>query len=113
MLSGKFRLRKKEEVDLVFHKGKSVSLPEFTFKFLPNAFGTTRIAVLVGKKLSNKASARNRIRRRLREVARLNLEQLPQGLDLLIIARSLKLREIDFAELTGKFLKLASKLPHR
>ncbi len=112
MLSKEFRLRKKEDVDQVYRKGKSVSVSELAFRFLPNDLESTRIAVLVGKKLSNKANQRNRVRRRLREVARLNLSKIPAGFDLLIIARDLKLREINFGDLTKLFLSVASRLPN-
>lgn len=112
MLKKQFRLRRKEEVQAVFKRGKFVSTPELVFRFLPNNLEFTRIAVLVGVKVSNKAVHRNCIRRRLREIARLHFEKFPRGFDLLIIARDSKLREIEFAELTQKFLKLLSQLPN-
>lgn len=110
MLSSQFRLRKKTEIDAVFRRGVTVTNPEFAFRFLPNALGHSRVAVLVGKKLAKRAVDRNRIRRRLREIARNNLNQIPSGLDLLVIARDFGLREMDFAELTKKFLTLATKI---
>jgi len=113
MLSSKFRLRRKEEVNLVFKTGRSISAPEFAFRFLPNSLSGTRIAVLVGVKLSKKAVDRNRIRRRLREIARLNFTKIPPGFDLLIVARNSKLLEIDFVDLTAKFLSLVAKIPNR
>lgn len=113
MFSKDFRIRKKEEVNAVFKQGKSVSCPELAFRFLPNGLPHTRVTVLAGTKLSKKAVHRNRIRRRLREIARLNYDKLPQGIDLLIVARSLKLREMEFVQLTNLFLSLAEKLPNR
>ncbi|MFH0834255.1 MAG: ribonuclease P protein component [Patescibacteria group bacterium] len=110
MLAAEFRLRKKSEVDQVFRQGKVVAIPAIALRFLPNTFDYSRVAVLVGKKLAKKAVARNRIRRRLREIVRLNFTRIPVGLDLLIIARETKLREIDFTELTAKFLELIAKL---
>ncbi|MFH0776723.1 MAG: ribonuclease P protein component [Patescibacteria group bacterium] len=110
MLASQFRLRKKAEIDLVFRRGRSIGLSEFAFRFLPNSLPNSRVAVLVGTKLSKKAVGRNRIRRRLREVVRLNFAQIPVGLDLLVIARDLKLREIQFSELTAKFLALLAKI---
>ncbi|MFH1546608.1 MAG: ribonuclease P protein component [Patescibacteria group bacterium] len=112
MLKKEFRLRQKEEVEAVFKRGKFVSIPELIFRFLPNNLGFTRITILVGVKLSNKAVHRNRIRRRLRELARLNLEKFPKGFDLLIVARDSKLREMEFERLTQKFLSLVARLPN-
>ncbi len=112
MLASKFRLRKKEEVNSLFRRGESVSLSEFALRFRTNSLGLTRVAVLVGVKLSKKAVVRNKIKRRLREVARLHFDQIPVGLDLLIIAREIKLREMEFGELNKKFLDLIAKLPN-
>jgi len=110
MLSQDFRLRKKQEVATVFKRGKSFSSPEITLRFLPNSLPNSRIAVLVGVKLDKRAVVRNRIKRRLREVARLNFSSIPSGLDLLIIARAIKLREIPLPELNNKFLQLVRNL---
>ena len=112
MLAKGFRLRKKEEVNLVFRTGKSVSLPEFALRFLPNDLSHSRVAVLAGVKLSKKAPVRNRIKRRLRELTRLYFGQLPVGLDLLVIARRVELSDMDFGELTKKFLALVAKIPN-
>ena len=113
MLKKEFRLRRKEEVQTVFKCGKFVSIPELIFRFLPNNLEFTRIAVLVGVKISKKAVDRNRIRRRLRELTRLHFEKFPRGFDLLVIARDSKLREIEFEKLTQKFLSLVARLPNQ
>lgn len=110
MLSSKFRLCKKAEVDAVFRRGTTIAISEFAFRFLPNTLDHSRVAVLVGKKLAKRAVDRNRIRRRLREIVRTNFDRIPPRLDLLVIARELKLREINFAEVTQKFLTLAAKI---
>jgi ribonuclease P protein component len=109
MLTKESRLRRKEEVDAVFRRGTVVSADDFILKFLPNGLPHSRVAVLVGKKVSNKANQRNRIRRRLREVVRLNFEKIPTGYDILIIVRSLKLRETAFPEITKKFLTILTR----
>ena len=110
MLSRKFRLRQKDDVNRVFKEGRSAASRELALKFLPNKEGKTRVVILVGKKLHKSAVARNRIRRRLREVARLNYEKLPQGIDLLVVARTVKLREMEFGELTQKYLQLVKRI---
>ncbi len=109
MLSKEFRLRKKADIDVVYKKGQTLANAKLAFRFSPNSLSTSRVAVLVGKKLEKSAVGRNRIRRRLREVIRLNFLQIPAGFDLLVIARDPKLREIDFVELNSEFLNLLSK----
>ena len=66
-----------------------------------------RVGITVSKKLG-KAHIRNRIRRRLREVYRLNEEKFLPGWDIVLVARS-KTLDADFAAITRSFLSLAKK----
>ena len=65
------------------------------------------MGITVGKKLG-KAHIRNRTRRRIREVYRLNEEKFQPGWDIVVVARS---RAVDapFEKLTGSLLSLAQK----
>ena len=67
----------------------------------------TRVGITVGKKLG-KAHVRNRGRRRLREVYRLNEEKFLPGWDIVVVARS-KAGDADFGDLTRGYLALAKK----
>lgn len=66
-----------------------------------------RVGITVSKKLG-KAHVRNRVRRRLREVYRLNEERFQPGWDIVVVARA---RAVDapFGELTRAYLALAQK----
>jgi ribonuclease P protein component len=110
MLHRKYRLTRKADVDRVFRRGRSVSGQDLALKFLPNNASASRAAVLVGTKLSKKAVHRNRIKRRLREVLRLHFERVPAGIDLLVIARSIKLRDAEFERITAAVVDLLSKV---
>lgn len=66
-----------------------------------------RVGITVGKKLG-KAHIRNRVRRRIREVYRLNEEKFQSGWDIVIVARSRAI-EAPFDKLTGSYLSLAKK----
>lgn len=72
-----------------------------------NRTDINRVGITVSKKLG-KAHIRNRVRRRLREVYRLNEEKFQPGWDLVLVARS---RAVDapFDKLTASFLSLAKK----
>ena len=72
-----------------------------------NRTATNRVGITVSKKLG-KAHVRNRTRRRLREVYRLNEEKFLPGWDIVIVARS-KAVDAEFAKLTKSFLTLAKK----
>ena len=72
-----------------------------------NRLGVNRIGITAGKKLG-KAHIRNRIRRRLREVYRLNEAQFQPGWDIVVVARS-RCLDGSFADLTKAYLSLANK----
>ena len=73
-----------------------------------NRTQTTRVGITVGKKLG-KAHVRNRVRRRLREVYRLNEAQFLPGWDIVVVARS-RAVDAEFSRLTKSYLTLAKKL---
>ena len=66
-----------------------------------------RVGVTVSKKLG-KAHVRNRTRRRIREVYRLNEEKFQPGWDIVVVART-KAVEAPFEKLTASYLTLAKK----
>lgn len=72
-----------------------------------NRTGTNRVGITVGKKLG-KAHVRNRVRRRLREVYRLNEGKFQPGWDIVVVARSRSV-DADFSKLTEAYLALAQK----
>ena len=72
-----------------------------------NRTESNRVGITVGKKLG-KAHIRNRTRRRIREVYRLNEEKFQPGWDIVVVARS-RAVEAPFDKLTGSFLTLAQK----
>lgn len=72
-----------------------------------NRTGVNRVGITVSKKLG-KAHIRNRIRRRLREVYRLNETMFQPGWDIVVVARARALNA-DFGELTRSYLSLARK----
>ena len=66
-----------------------------------------RVGVTVSKKLG-KAHIRNRVRRRIREVYRLNEELFQPGWDIVVVART-KAIDAGFQDLTKAYLALARK----
>lgn len=72
-----------------------------------NRLGENRVGITTGKKLGH-AVVRNRVRRRIREVYRLNEEKFSPGWDIVVVARS-KAISCDFQELTRAYLSLAAK----
>ena len=72
-----------------------------------NRTGVNRVGFTVSTKLGH-AVVRNRVRRRLREVYRLNEEKFQPGWDIVVVARS-RTVNAKFSQLTGSFLSLAQK----
>lgn len=72
-----------------------------------NRTGQNRVGITVGKKLGH-AVVRNRTRRRLREIYRLNEARFTPGWDIVVVARS-RAVNADFAQLTHAYLSLAKK----
>ena len=72
-----------------------------------NRTGMNRVGITVSKKLG-KAHIRNRVRRRLREVYRLNEQLFQPGWDIVVVART-KAIYADFPTLTNAYLALARK----
>lgn len=72
-----------------------------------NRCGINRVGITVSKKLGH-AVVRNRTRRRLREIYRLNEAQFLPGWDIVVVARS-RAVEAPFSQLTASYLRLAQK----
>ena len=72
-----------------------------------NRLGSNRVGITAGKKLG-KAVVRNRVRRRLREIYRLNEHRFAPGWDIVVVARS-RCISADFQKLTQAYLSLAEK----
>ena len=72
-----------------------------------NRSGTNRVGITVSKKLGH-AVVRNRVRRRLREVYRLNEAKFQPGWDIVVVARS-RCISASFQDIVSAYLALAAK----
>ena len=72
-----------------------------------NRLGVNRVGITVSKKLGH-AVVRNRTRRRLREIYRLNESRFQPGWDLVVVARC-RAVDAEFDRLTHSYLNLAKK----
>ncbi len=73
----------------------------------PNHSAANRVGITVSKKLGG-AVVRNRVRRRLREVYRLNEDRFLPGFDIVVVARSRAVGAA-FSDLQEGYLALAQK----
>lgn len=101
-------ITRSKDFDRVFRQGRSVSSPELVLYVLRRERRVSRVAFCVSKKLGG-AVVRNRFRRRLREVYRLNCSKLDGECDLILLAR-VATGKANFAVLQQRFLTLAQRL---
>ena len=80
------RLRKNKEFRKVFEEGFFASNSILTIHLVPNVSMRRRVGFTAGKKLGS-AVIRNRCKRRLRECYRLYQQDVPPGMDMVIVAR--------------------------
>jgi len=101
-------LKKNHEFRRLYRKGTSAVGGGMVVYCRRNSLGRNRLGVTVSVKLGN-AVKRNRARRRLREVYRLNAPSLRQGWDIVLVARGRTLTA-SWKELNDSFLRLSRKL---
>ncbi len=92
----------------IYAKGKSAVSPSVVVYCRKNRLDRNRVGFTVSKKLG-KAVVRNRIRRRLREIIRLNGKQLREGYDLILVART-RAVEAEYRRLETDVLSCCDRL---
>jgi len=87
MLPKKNLLKKKKDFDNIFKKGRTKAGRLVFLRFLKNNTKEVRISFIVSSKISKKAIIRNKIKRRMREIFKQNIDNIEKGIDMAIIAR--------------------------
>ena len=95
---------RRREFDAVYRAGKRRSSSHFTVFFRANELPQSRFGFSIKKALGG-AVARNRIRRRLREIVRCHRQEIPAGWDIVIHPKS-SAAKAPFAGLTADLLRL-------
>lgn len=104
----RLRLRKRREYLAVQRGGQRVTTPHFIVYGRPTR-RPTRVGVTVSRKVG-KAVTRNRVKRWVREAFRQNREQVPETMDLVLVARQGRVPP-DFASVVSELLDAAQRLP--
>lgn len=105
---GIITIKRNRDYRQVFARGRRKSDRLLVVYRLPNETGTYRFGVTVSRKLGG-AVVRNRVRRRLKEICRLNPEAFASGYDYVIVARP-PAAECDYRALAGSLLKLVGNI---
>lgn len=101
-------IKKNYEFRRLYARGDRAGTPRMVIYCRHNRLGINRLGITVSTKLG-KAIHRNLIRRRLREIFRLNSNRLAPGWDIVVVAK-LKSRFSSYSELEGDFIRACDKL---
>lgn len=91
-----------------YAKGKSAAGPALVLYARRNGRKGNRLGLTVSTKVG-KAVARNKVRRRMREIYRLHEGELKRGFDLVLVAR-VRAADSRYKDLERQFLKLCGRL---
>ena len=101
-------LKENYEFRRTYQKGVSAVSPVMVLYCRKNRLGRNRLGLVSSTKLGH-AVVRNRVRRRLREIFRLNQGGLAQGYDMILVART-RAVGAEYRELERAFLSVCGKL---
>jgi len=102
------RLKKKKDIERVFKSGKGFKEDFLILKIVKSGLKNSRFAFIVSRKVSKKATLRNKIRRRLSRLTGLKIKRIKKGMDLILMAVP-GLEEKDFWEIEEIINKLLQK----
>lgn len=98
----KLRLRSNQDFKRVYARGKSYRNRNFILIARPNRLSHPRVGFSITKKTGNSVQ-RNLLKRRLREIIRLNRDRLNQPMDIIVIPRQNTL-ELRYEQLESSLL---------
>lgn len=108
MLARSFRLRKSADFNRVYKQGSYSGGKNIYLRTRQTNLPTSRAAVVVSKKISKRAVVRNRIRRRLSEILRLEWVKISPGFDIIVLVKS-DVSEVSPSALKAEITALLSK----
>ena len=102
------RIKKQKDFEIIFKKGVSFKNSLFVLKFIKNSLNKTRVSFIVSNKISKKATVRNKIRRRLSEIVKKEINNIKGSLDIVFISLP-GIEKKDFLELKDALNNLLIK----
>lgn len=108
MLPSTNRLKKKNDFDRIFKQGRGLREDFMLLRFIKNDLKLSRFGFMVGQKVSKKATARNKIKRRLKALVKSNLLKIKNGVDVVFMV-SPSAKSQDFKEIEKLFNSLLKK----
>ncbi len=97
------KLGKSGEFSYVYKNGEKWVGRYVVVLYIKNTLPNSRIGIVVSKKVGT-AVVRNKVKRRLREIIRLSHDRIPEGVDIVIVAKS-KAKGVSFWDLRDDLLR--------
>ena len=97
-------IKKNRDFQNIYDTGKSYANRQLVMYVSENFSEDTRIGISVSKKVGNRV-VRHHMTRLLREVFRLNKQNIRRGLDIIVVVR-VAAKTSDYKQLEGAFLHL-------
>jgi len=107
VLPKNYRLRRSSDFSRAYHKGHSISDRLLVLCYIPNSLGRSRFGISVSKRIG-RAVVRNRVKRRISEAIRLQLDLIAPGWDIIFIARQ-GTRDADYWQIESSIAGLLSR----
>ena len=103
------RLKSKQDFEEIFKHGKRITAKLFRVYYFKK--DTRKLGVIVSKKVSKSAVKRNRIKRWVREIYRVNKSQIPEDVRIIVIALT-QAEKSSFNEVSKDILHIFDRISH-
>ncbi len=111
MLALKNRFHGHNSLRPLYQKGRGIYSKNLKLLWLPAERSDFKVAVVVSKKVHKSAVVRNRIRRRIYEISRLQFKDQAAGVDLIFIVQTPNLATMPAVVVNDEVLSLLKKIP--
>ena len=108
MIAKDIRISRKKDFDLILRSKLKFYSNNLVLRFSKNELSKSRFCVVVSKKISKKAVDRNKIRRRIYEIVRLNYNKIKPNFDFMIFV-SRGILKMKYQEIEQEILSLFKK----
>jgi len=108
MLKQQYRIRLQRDFDRIHNNHKKDGNKDLIIKYSPNNKDISRFAFIISNKISKKAVERNKLRRQMREVIRLKLDNIKPGYDVIFFAKKNLINQ-DYKKIESSITHLLQK----
>ena len=107
-MNKKLRIKKKKEFDYIIKNGKKVKNNFFILYYIQKKELKSRFGIAVGTKIGNSV-IRNKLKRQVKEIIRININNFQNTKDYIIIIRKESLN-LSFQKMRENLIDLAEKV---